>query len=282
MNSVFRRVLRSQSTRMTVANYSKSADPKDDEVYSEDVNVAEILVDEVDAEARELQIQKMQNKSLLNKTHRNFLFNKPKPDEEYQWDKTLYFSRKQFARYGSKTEIDARLCFYTPEELADKQEYERVAYPYTILETVESIKKQKAEKQAALKQREDKIQQNMTKLNKWMEDLNARVIKKEQEARVAKEKREQMLEDIRQELGFKIDFKDPRFKALMEKKELEAKKAKKAQRKQQREELLMAKLKEQAQETMEKSKENEKKKETKTDKNDSSDSDSDNENEKKK
>lgn len=254
VRTVFRQAFRLQSTRLTVANYSKAADPKGDEVVYDDdekPNVADLLVDEVDLEAREKEITRMRNKSRLNKTHRNFLYNLPKPDEEFPWDKTLYFSRKQYARYGSQTNINPRLCFYTPAEVEDKQEYERVAYPLTIQEMVEIYKKENIEKLEKIRLREEKIAQNLTKLEKWTNDLNARILKKEEEARLAKAKREQMLEDIRQEIGFKIDYKDPRFQALMEKKELEAKKAKKAEKKKQREAMLMEKLKEQAQATLE-------------------------------
>ncbi|XP_055316821.1 growth arrest and DNA damage-inducible proteins-interacting protein 1 [Sitodiplosis mosellana] len=295
VRTVFRHAIRLQPGRLSVANYSKVAEPKDDEIYDEDKegeNVSDHLVDEVDVEAREKEIERMRNKSRLNKTHRNFLFDLPKPNEEYKWDKTLYFSRKQFGRYGSKTGIDPRLCFYTPEEIADRAEFQRVLHPYTIQQMVEMSKKAKAEKQAVILEREKKIAQNLTKLDRWMEDLHKRVAQKEEEARQAKAKREALLEDIRQEFGFKIDYKDPRFKALMEKKELEAKKAKKAEKKKKREEQLMQKLKEQAQETMEKGKDakkaeksddkskDAKKEKEKDDSGSSSDSDSDSDDEK--
>lgn len=297
VRTVFRHVCRLQSRRLGVVNYSKAAEPKDDEIYDEDkdgTDVAELLVDEVDTEAREKEIKRMQNKSRLNKTHRNLLFNLPKPDEEYKWDKTLYFSRKQFGHYGSKTGIDPRLCFYTPEEIADRVEFQRVSHPYTIHQMVEMNKKEKAKKQAEILEREKKIAQNLTKLDKWMDDLKKRVALKEEEARQAKAKREALLADIRQEFGFKIDYRDPRFKALMEKKELEAKKAKKAEKKKKREELLMQKLKDQAQETLGMNKEtkstgkssndakskDEKKEKAKDDGDSSSDSDSDDEKDK--
>lgn len=259
VRTVFRHAFRLQSTRLSVANYSKSsAPPKDDEVYNEDeqgnVNVSELLVDEVDLEAREKKIERMRNKSRLNKTHRNFLFNKPKPLEEYIWDQTIAFNRKQYGRFGSASGVDPRICFYTPTERADKQEYERVAYPFTIQEMVEINKREKAEKAAKILEREAKIAANMGKLDKWMADLNQRIAKKEEETRLARQKRERLLEDIRQEIGFKIDFKDPRFKALMEQKELEAKKEKKAEKKKKREEQLLEKLKEQAQATLQQSK----------------------------
>lgn len=301
VRTVFRHAIRLPSSRMSVVNYSKAAEPKDDAVIlddSEGPSVSELLVDEVDVEAREKEIERMRNKSRLNKTHRNFLFDIPKPDEEYKWDKTLYFSRKQYGKYGSKTGIDPRLCFYTPAEVADRAEYNRVAYPYTIQQMVEMNQQAKAEKQAAIVEREKKIAQNLTKLDKWMDDLKKRVAKKEEEAKLAKAKREALLEDIRQEFGFKIDFRDPRFKALMEKKELEAKKAKKAEKKKKREEQLMEKLKQQAQDTMQKTKSDGKeaekgektegkskeksKEKAKDDDSSSSDSDSDDEKDKKK
>lgn len=259
VQTVFRHAIRLHSSlRLCVVNYSKVTGSKDDDfVYDDDadaVKVSEVLVDEEDVVEREREIQRMRNKSRLNKTHRNLMFKLPKPEEEYKWDKTLYFTRRQYAKYGSQTGIDPRLCFPTPEERADREEYNRVAYPYTIQQMVEMNQQVKMEKEAAVIEREKKIAQNLSKLDKWMDDLNKRVAQKEQEAKKAKSKREALLEDIRQEFGFKIDFKDPRFQALMEKKELEAKKAKKAEKKKQREEQLIQKLKEQAEETMEKNK----------------------------
>lgn len=256
VSTVFRNAIRVQSIRLCRANYSKSATPKDDEVYNEDdegkFNVNELLVDEeVDSKKRERQIERMRNKSRLRKTHRNLLYDLPQPLDEYPWDHTVAFSRTQYGRYGAASGVDPRLCFYTPSELADKQEYERVAYPYTIQQMIEMNKQEKAEKDAKIRERERKIATNLTKLDKWMADLNERVAKKEEEVRLAKEKRERMLEDIRQEIGFKIDYKDPRFKALMEQKEIEAKKMKKKEKKQKREELLIEKLKEQAKATLE-------------------------------
>lgn len=297
VRTVFRQAIRLQSSRFSVVNYSKSAEPKDDEVYDEDKDgfkASDFIVDdEADAEAREQEIELMRNKSRLKKMHRNFLFDLPRPDEELQTVKTLYHGRKQFGKYGLKSGIDPRLCFDTPEERADKDEYYRVAYPYTIQQMVDESKKTKAEKQAQIWEREKKIAQNLTKLDKWMDDLNKRVQQKEDDAKQAKAKREALLEDIRQEFGFKIDYRDPRFKALMEKKELEAKKAKKAEKKKQREEQLMQKLKAQAEETMSKGKEmekstksddksKEKQKEKTKDDGSSSDSDSDDEKDKKK
>lgn len=261
VNTVFRHAFRLKSTpRIAALNHystketitTKAAPIKDDDIYNEDEmgkhDVAEMLVTEdLDAEERERAIERKRNKSRLNRTHHNFLNCKPRPLEDLKTTVTLYHSRKQYALHGSASGIDPRICFPTPAELQDKMEYERVKYPLTIQQMMENIKREKAEAAKKIQDREDKIVANLGKLNKWKTDLEARVAKKEAEALVAKAKREQLLEDVRQEIGFKIDFKDPRFKALMEKKELDAKKAKKAEKKKKREELLIAKVKEEAQ-----------------------------------
>lgn len=258
VKTVFRHAFRLQApARIAALNYSTkdtaaTAPIKDDEVYNEDEagkeDVSELIVaEDVDAAQREIDIQRKQNKSRLKRTQRNFLTNQPRPFEDLQTTVSLYQMRKQYALYGSASGVDPRVCFYTPAELDDLNEYDRVKYPLTIQQLMETVKREKDEKARAIRDREDKIEANLLKLDKWKADLEARMAKKEAEARLAKSKREQLLEDIRQEIGFKIDFKDPRFKALMEKKELEAKKAKKVAKKQKREELLIAKVKEQAQ-----------------------------------
>lgn len=258
VKSVLRHAFRLQTpTRIVALNYSTkdTAAPtpiKDDEVYNEDElgkqDVSELLVaEDIDAIQREREIEQKQNKSRLNRTHRNFLNNKARPMEDLKTTVTLYMMRKQYALYGSASGVDPRLCFYTPVELDDKNEYDRVKYPLTIQEMMKNVKHEKAEKAKAIREREDKIEANLLKLDKWKSDLETRMAKKEIDAKLAKSKREQLLDDIRQEIGFKIDLKDPRFKALMEKRELEAQKAKKAEKKKVREELLIAKVKEQAQ-----------------------------------
>lgn len=279
LTAILRNAVRSQSRlRLTVANYSKSSAPKDEEVYDEDKEeqkkLAEIFAEEVDEEAREKEIEKMRNKSKLRDMHRRFLNNEPINPVDYQWDRTVLYARQQYGRYGEASGFDPRLCFETPDEADDKREYERVAYPYTVLGQMEANRQAKAEKAAAIREREDKIEKNLEKMDKWTSDLNARIAKKEKEALEAKEKRERIMEEVRQHFGFKIDFRDPRFQALIEEKEKEQKKAKKAERKKKQEQVLMERLSEQAKELT-------KKKTVETNKDDDSDDDNDKKNKKK-
>lgn len=258
VKTVFRHAFRLKSApRIAAVNHYSTKDTataapiKDDDIYNEDElakqDAAEMLVTEdLDAEEREREIEKRRNKSRLNRTHYSFLKEKPRPLEDLKTAVTLYHTRKQYALYGSASGIDPRICFPTPAEFDDQTEYNRVKYPLTIQQMMENVAHEKAEKAKAIRDRENKIQANLGKLDKWKTELEARIAKKEAEAAVAKAKRDQVLEDVRREIGFKIDFRDPRFKALMEQKELDAKKAKKAEKKKKREELLVAKVKEQA------------------------------------
>lgn len=255
LTSFVRNVTRLQSRRLTVAHYSKASDTKkgdDDEVWDEDEETKKelerIFTDEIDVEARAREIERMRNKSRLNTTHRSKLYNKPVDDADYKWDKTVYYVRKQFGRFGYASGVDPRICFDTPEEADDKREYERVAYQYTIQSAMEANRQAKIQEAAEIKEREDKIAANLGKLDKWIADMNVRLAKKEQMAKEAKEKRELIMEEVRQHFGFKIDFRDPRFQALIEKKEKEQKKYKKQERKMKQETILMERLQEQAKE----------------------------------
>lgn len=247
---LFRKATKSQRLSVVAANYSKKVDSKsDDYVYAEGdetkIDLNELFSDDVDEEQRKAEIARIRDKSRLRLQQKFFLDEKPL-GEHYQWDKTLMYSRKQYARYGAASGVDPRLCFRTAEERADQEEYLRVAHPLTMNQMLEANRKIRQEKQAKIQAREEKIATNMGKLNKWMDDLNNRIAKKEQEALAAKEKRDRLMEEVRQHFGFKIDMRDPRFKEMIEKKELEEKKAKKAEKKKQREDLVMQRLREQA------------------------------------
>lgn len=81
---------------------------------------------------------------------------------------------------------------------------------------------------------------NVLKLDKWIEELNAKVAKKEAEALVARERKERLMEEVRRHFGFQISPKDERFKEMLAQKDKEEKKRKKAAKKQARDEKMLA------------------------------------------
>nr|CAH7745369.1 unnamed protein product [Callosobruchus chinensis] len=121
-------------------------------------------------------------------------------------------------------------------------EYEKVAYPYTIPDIVASAKKQQAEKEEQTRARQEDIVKKVAKLDQWKKELHEKIAKKEQEANVAKQKKDRLIEEVRKHFGYTVDPRDERFKEMLEKKEKEQKKAMKEERKKMREAKMMDKL----------------------------------------
>lgn len=136
---------------------------------------------------KEDQLERKRNKSRLNAAHQNILHDKlPYIQPQHSSHNSIKYKRKMYARYGISSGVDARLCWPTKEELADTIEYEKVAYPHTILEMIQIAKQQRAEKEAKVLKREEEISSKMLKLNTWIKELNAKIAKKESDATEAK------------------------------------------------------------------------------------------------
>lgn len=71
------------------------------------------------------------------------------------------------------------MCFWTPTELKEKREYERVAYPKTVPEMIAINEQEKREKQEKIQNREAQIAKNLEKLEQWKTDIETRKYKKE-------------------------------------------------------------------------------------------------------
>lgn len=63
------------------------------------------------------------------------------------------------------------------------------------------------------------------KLDGWMKELKARQQKKLNAAKEAQEKKDMLIEEVRQHFGYSVSMKDPRFQEMLEQKEKEIKKA---------------------------------------------------------
>uniref|UniRef100_A0A1B0CJY1 Large ribosomal subunit protein mL64 n=1 Tax=Lutzomyia longipalpis TaxID=7200 RepID=A0A1B0CJY1_LUTLO len=205
--------------------------------------VAEFVEDEDEKEAQRQLYESKRNKSRLLPQHRNLLSGRRPYTESQSWvHETLKYQRGLFGKYGLESGVDPRICFPTAAERAEKEEYNRVAYPYTIAEMRERIEAEEAAKEEKIRQREEDVAAKLTKLEKWSQEFRDRVAKAEAEARAAKEKRERLVEEVRRHFGFKLDARDERFKELLAQKEKEDKKKQKEARKKAREEKTIAKL----------------------------------------
>ncbi|KAI4492608.1 hypothetical protein M0804_002399 [Polistes exclamans] len=188
-----------------------------------------------------IEIEKKRNKSRLNKAHRNILFGQRPYDEAQEWyHNTVKYKKRMLGRYGMKAvEEPAGFAWPTPEEVNDMKEYERVAYPYSIQEEWARIEEKNIKNAEAIRAREADVSQKMAKLDKWMNDLNARVAKKEADILEAKKRKDRLIEEVRNELGLLVSVHDEKFKAAMaEKEKLEKKKLKEAKKKVKEEKML--------------------------------------------
>jgi len=213
------------------------------EVAKEDETPVVLVEEPEDIEARQKHIQKLRNKSGLSKAHRNFLHgNVPYQNNESWVHETLRYKRTQFGRYGLKSGIDPRICYPTITEKEDRDEWEKVAFPHTLQQMIAINEEQKREKEMKIQRREEEIEKKLSKLDGWINELNARVAKKEAEARAIKERKERLVEEVRRHFGYTLDTRDEKFKELLAQKEKEDKKAQKEAKRKQKEMKMLEKL----------------------------------------
>lgn len=256
-SKVFKNILRS-SIRPAFASYSDKASKtsnsaseieefvKDDEgKKDEQSELPPVLYDPVDLEAIEQEIEQKRNKSGLLPQHRRML-NRQKPyDEAQSWvHNTLKYQRTMYGRHGEASGVDPRILFPTPQEAEEQVEFERVAFPKTLPEMIEITKQEKILQAETIRKREEDITKKLGKLDQWQRELNAKVAKREADARAAIERKERLVEEVRRQFGFKLDPKDQRFKDMLAQKEKEDKKMAKQARKKLSEEKMLAKLQE--------------------------------------
>lgn len=244
------RVYRGLAKRVLVqpsAAYASKTKIPDDEIIKgddEETDLSKTLIkEEEDPVARAAYIANIRNVSRLQPHHRRIVKGLPPDLTTLPFRPTLSYLRKLYGRHGEASGVDVRVLFETPAERADREEYERVAHPHTVPEMIAIHKKEVAEKAANVKQREENIARNLAKLDKWKEDLQKRLAKKEADVRLAKEKRERMVEEIRRQFGFRIDPRSPKFQELLEQKKKEDAKASKKLKKEKQKAYLLEKIK---------------------------------------
>ncbi|XP_046408560.1 growth arrest and DNA damage-inducible proteins-interacting protein 1 [Ischnura elegans] len=207
-------------------------------------NASEAVTYEEDSSREESDnIMVKRNKSGLAPQHRNIVHGKPPYEEPItSFHESISYRRRIFGRYGISSGIDPGILWPTREELQDKIDYEKVAYPDTLHEMIARAKLKKSKEIEAIKRREEEINAKAEKLEQWKRDLKQKIQKNLSEAQAAKAKKERLLEEVRQHFGFKVDHRDQRFKDLLEQKEKEEAKRAKAEKKKLKEARMLARL----------------------------------------
>ncbi|XP_050067452.1 growth arrest and DNA damage-inducible proteins-interacting protein 1 [Anopheles maculipalpis] len=228
-----------------VTRLSKKAEQlENDEPVAEDLPVTFVDDDAESEEAREARIATLRNKSRLLPQHRNMLHGVLPYEQSQSWiHETVKYKRMMLGRYGiDGSRVDPRVCFPTKQEAYEKAEYERVAYPFTLKQMMDANEMARKTRKAAIEAREAEVARKLEKLDQWTTDLNARIAKKEAEARAAKERKDRLVEEVRRHFGFKVDPRDERFQEMLALKEREDRKKVKEAKRKEKEEKMMEKL----------------------------------------
>ncbi|CAH1977951.1 unnamed protein product [Acanthoscelides obtectus] len=103
-------------------------------------------------------------------------------------------------------------------------------------------RKEQAEKEEQIRLRQEGIVAKIAKLENWKQELYDKIAKKEQEATLAKQRKDRLIEEVRRHFGYTVDPRDEKFKEMLEKKEKEQKKALKEEKKKMKQAKMMERL----------------------------------------
>lgn len=186
-------------------------------------------------------IEQKRNKSRLRPWHYKQYHGQAYPIDDGIM-RSLKFERRLYGRHGAASGVDVSKLWPSVEELSLKKEWESVAFPLSIQEMIVNAKQEKIAKQEAIDKRQADILAKSGKLEIWKKEVRDRVEAKEKAAIESRGKKERLMEEVRQIFGFRIDPKDERFKAALEKKELQERKALKEAKKLEKQKRMIKKM----------------------------------------
>lgn len=218
----------------------KKEENKNEETFSIDGDQIdrELMIREKNEE-----LELKRNKSNLNPHHRNMILGLPPNNMELiDCHKTMRYKRKMFGMYGNKSGVDPGALWYLKSDLAESDEFEKIAFPYSVQESIERALEVKRKEEERIWEREKKIIENLNKLEDWKRQVQERAAKKLADMEAAKAKKDALIEEVRRHFGYKIDPRDEKFKELLLQKEKDYKKKLKEQKAKAKQERLLEKL----------------------------------------
>uniref|UniRef100_A0A4P6D8X1 Large ribosomal subunit protein mL64 n=1 Tax=Rhodnius prolixus TaxID=13249 RepID=A0A4P6D8X1_RHOPR len=99
-------------------------------------------------EEKEAEIEAKRNKSMLRPQHHNILHGKvPYNEPVCDIHSSLRYKKRMFGRYGYESGVNPGALWPSTEEIEERMEYEKVAYPYTIPEMWEKVRQRREEEE---------------------------------------------------------------------------------------------------------------------------------------
>ena len=160
------------------------------------------------------------------------------------------FVRKYFAMYGEASGLKPGVCWPSKQELEFRQKFEEFLPP---LEKIMQEKKELREKEEAeLIAYREEIMKNLKKLPGAKAEFLRKIKEKEKLKEEEKAKREQLVQEVREFLGYDVAQGDTRFAEALAKMEEQKKEEKKVSRRQEKKARIMAHLSSMAEEQIKK------------------------------
>jgi len=182
----------------------------------------------VDPEQR-AKIDELRNVSRLSPNHYKQYHGQP-PDLPY---KDLHRRKMLYAHFGACSGEDPRILWPTRAKLLD-QEQEEQEEGCPLSERLAKIQAEKEEAERAKIERRKLISKNMSQMPKWIEEFKKKQQTIETAAKEKAAKKEALLEEARDYFGYNIQANDPKFKQMLEERELQEKTEKKKRKKEEK------------------------------------------------
>lgn len=153
--------------------------------------------------------------------------------------------RANYARFGKESKLNPGICWPTREEVLETIEYDKIFEP-SLDTRLKKVEESRLAEEKRKQEVEEEVDKNMANLDKWIADFHAKNEKKEAEQLALKQKKEKLIDEICEYLGYDIDPRDPRFQEAVEQRNKEQKKARKVKKQQESYEKMITKLKQMA------------------------------------
>jgi hypothetical protein len=200
------------------------------------------------------QVLAIRDKSNLPPLVRAQLTLKDIPDIKFLHQMKAPAVRKRYALYGRASGLKPGVMWPSRDELQDLKSYERV-FCKPLQEMTDEVRAQREREAEKRRLREKEVTENLKKLPKIKAEFWAKHKQMYKERDEEKAKKERLVQEVREFVGYELDPSDPRFEEALVKRDEELKKVLRAQRKQERQKLTLERLQALANEAMERERE---------------------------
>lgn len=189
-------------------------------------------------------LQKRFKSRLPERVHQMFIKKEPVPIDHY-YNFQINRLRANYARFGKASKLNPGICWPTREEVLETIEYDKIFEP-PLEVRLKNVEEARLAEEKRKQEVEEEVDKNMANSDKWIAEYHAKIEKKKAEQLALKQKKEKLIDEICEYLGYEIDPRDPRFQEAVEQREREQKKVRKVKKQQESYEKMITKLKQMA------------------------------------